>query len=262
MLQAFAERGWCRFACDPALERWVAATLPAARAAVAAPENQRWLRCQGTWFVGVNALPNDGSGAVPGGLPLRGAAVDFIREELGHGGIAFESAQVSALYPGYPLPMAGESEAATRFRLKRDAAHVDGLRGEGPAKRRTLREHHAFILGIPLAEASAEASPVVVWEGSQEIMRAAFREAFAGHAPGKWGTVDVTEAYQAARRQVFGSCRRVAVPARPGEAYLIHRLALHGVAPWGEGATAGPDGRMVAYFRPEVGGPREWLERA
>jgi len=39
----------------------------------------------------------------------------------------------------------------------------------------------------------------------------------------------------------------------------VHRLALHGIAPWAEGATAGPDGRMIAYFRPEAGGPAGWL---
>jgi hypothetical protein len=44
---------------------------------------------------------------------------------------------------------------------------------------------------------------------------------------------------------------------------LIHRLALHGVAPWAEGAEAGPEGRMIAYFRPEFEGlGDDWLTAA
>ncbi len=72
--------------------------------------------------------------------------------------------------------------------------------------------------------------------------------------------MDVTEAYHAARREVFETCARVVVHARPGEAYLIHRLALHGVAPWRAGAKAPPEGRMIAYFRPEIGSPADWIE--
>jgi len=45
----------------------------------------------------------------------------------------------------------------------------------------------------------------------------------------------------------------------PGEAYLVHRFALHGVAPWDEDAKAGPDGRMIAYFRPELPDRGLWL---
>jgi hypothetical protein len=41
------------------------------------------------------------------------------------------------------------------------------------------------------------------------------------------------------------------VLAEPGECYVLHRLALHGIAPWGEGAVAPTAGRMVAYFRPQ-----------
>jgi len=44
------------------------------------------------------------------------------------------------------------------------------------------------------------------------------------------------------------------LPAAPGQAYLLHRLALHGVAPWADGAEASADGRMVAYFRPILPG--------
>ena len=63
----------------------------------------------------------------------------------------------------------------------------------------------------------------------------------------KWAELDITQAYRTARREVFASCRRLELPAQPGEAYLLHRLTLHGVAPWR--ATSGQR-RMVAYFRP------------
>ncbi len=48
--------------------------------------------------------------------------------------------------------------------------------------------------------------------------------------------VDITDAYTAARKRVFETCPRVALPGRPGQAVLLHRLSLHGVAPWRDGA--------------------------
>ena len=123
-----------------------------------------------------------------------------------------------------------------------------------------MEEPHAFILGLALNDASADAAPLVVWEGSPAILRAAFAEALAPYPSQDWASVDVTDAYVAARRRVFETCRRVEVPSRPGEAVLVHRLALHGVAPWADGASAGPDGRMIAYFRPLLaGGVPAWL---
>ncbi len=256
----FFKRGWCRFPFDPALADWVDRTLPAARAAVADPANAEWLRCGGTWFAGVNILGNDGKGGVPGGVHLSGLAVDFVRQHLDLPDFEWESAQISICYPGYPQPMDAEPEPAFRYRQKRDAAHVDGLLPEGPDRRRHLREYHGFLLGIPMAETSADASPFVIWEGSHEVIRESFQEAFAHRPPATWGDLDITEAYQATRRRIFDACDRVEVAAAPGEAYLVHRLALHGVAPWGAAARAGPDGRMIAYFRPEIGGPADWLE--
>ena len=66
--------GWLKFPYDPVLAAWVEAAKIAADAAVANPEMQRkWLQCEGTWFVGVDALPNDASGAVHGSQGLTGA---------------------------------------------------------------------------------------------------------------------------------------------------------------------------------------------
>lgn len=252
-------RGWCRLGHDCDLATWVAASLPAARRAVAAPEHSQWLRCGGTWFAGVNALGNDATGKVPGGVPLPSQLVDTVRGLCGLDTIAWDRAQVSVCYPGYPRQGDEETDAAFGYRLRRDAAHVDGLVREGPDKRRHLREPHAFILGIPMSTTTAGAAPLVVWEGSHEIMRRAFRTAFAGLAPKLWGEEDITEIYHAARREVFAQCPRVVVHAIPGEAYVVHRLALHGVSTWLDGAEAGPDGRMIAYFRPELPDQGRWL---
>ncbi|MFO1173339.1 MAG: hypothetical protein U1E49_20520 [Hyphomicrobiaceae bacterium] len=260
-LDAYQARGWCRFAAGAALARWVDATLPDARATVSAPENAKWLRCGGTWFAGVNVLGNDARGAVPGGPALSGAVIDFIRDELGLTGFGWDPGQVSVCYPRYPQPMPYETEAAFRYRRDKDAAHLDGLIAVGPDRRRHFQEPHAFILGIPMVETSAGASPVTIYEGSHEMVRDAFAARFAGLLPERWPDEDVTEAYHAVRRRIFETCPRVEVHARPGEAYLIHRLALHGVARWQEGATAGPDGRMIVYFRPLLPELRAWLNR-
>lgn len=256
---SFFDKGWVRFPVDPVLVNWIEQTLPTARATVTDPENEQWHRCGGTWFAGVNVLPNDAFGAVEGGPPIAGLAVDFIRDVLGFDGFAWDNAQISICYPGYPKPMEGEPETGFRFRLYRDAAHVDGLLPEGPQRRRFLREFHGFVLGFPMVDFSEDASPLVVWEGSHEIVRDTFVSVYAGHPEDDWRTIDVTETYHSLRRRIFDECKRVPVTARKGEAYLVHRLALHGVAPWTNDATAGPDGRMITYFRPDIGGPGDWL---
>lgn len=259
LLENYRRTGWCRFGHDDDLMEWVAHCLPAARATVRAPENKRWHRCEGTWFTGVNVLPNDCQGIVGDGPALTGKVVTFIEECLDPGDFCWDRGQISVCYPGYPRPKAGESDAAASYRRTRDAAHLDGLLPEGPDRRRHLREHHGFILGIPLVAASPEASPFVVWEGSHELIRHAFEQRFAGIRAEDWGEEDVTEAYQQVRQRIFEQCRRVEVHACPGECYLAHRLLLHGIAPWQEEAVAGPDGRMICYFRPQISGVERWL---
>jgi hypothetical protein len=135
---------------------------------------------------------------------------------------------------------------------------VDGLIRDA-ARRRTPGESHAFILGVPLTETDPGAAPLVVWEGSHEVMRQALSGALGGTPPEKWGEVDVTEAYHAARRLCFETLKRVEIAARPGESYVIHRLALHGVAPWRGSETRQ---RAIAYFRPTIDNPGDadwWL---
>ncbi len=259
LARSFFTRGWCQCEFDPVLNEWIRLALPIARATLTAPQYARWYRYQGTWFAGVNALPNDASGAVGESGPIRGLAVDFIESVLGLRGFAWDAAQVSVCFPGYPQPMPGESDGRARFRRERDAAHVDGLLPEGHDRRRHLREHHGFILGIPMVEYNADAAPFVVYEGSHELMRETFAARFAGIDPAAWGDEDITETYHAARERVFAQCDRVELHARPGEAFIAHRLSLHGTAPWRDTAVAGDDGRMICYFRPDPFGAHEWL---
>ncbi len=129
-----------------------------------------------------------------------------------------------------------------------------------------LHEPHAFIMGVPLTRVGPDAGPLVIWEGSHEIMRKALGEVLLPAPSETWPDTDLTDAYRAARREAFKRCRRVPVFARPGEAYLVHRLALHGIAPSAPQApdnAASCDGRMIAYFRPPLEGSiRDWIHLA
>ncbi len=255
----FYKNGWCAIDFDPVLKTWVDRVLPCAREQVHARRNRQWLRCNGSWFAGVSALPNNGLGEVGDSGPLAGTAMEFIRQSLHINGFALDAGQISVCYPGYPRAGGSETPQAHHYRLRRDAAHVDGLLPEGPDRRRHLRERHAFILGIPMVAFSRDASPFVVWEGSHEIIRRTFRTVWQKLPPQQWGDVDVTEIYKQARRTIFNQCRRVPVHARPGESFVVHRMALHGTAPWGENSEAGQDGRMICFFRPQAGAAERWL---
>ena len=251
----FARRGWHVFPPDPGLMPWVDAAMKATdRVLQDAAWRDRWLVCRGTWFVGVDALQNDDTGALDG-VALSGAALRAVTPHP-----PLHRAQVSVVYPGYPQPREGDSTAAFRYRRDRDAAHVDGILAEGPDRRRFLRDAHAFVLGLPLNPVPPEASPLVVWTGSHVLLGNALRQAVEKAGPGADpASVDVTDAYSATRAQVFAACPRAALHAPPGSAILLHRHLLHGVAPW-QTTQSVPEGRRVAYFRPLLpGGLVSWL---
>ncbi|MEY4780191.1 MAG: hypothetical protein RLZZ607_1504 [Pseudomonadota bacterium] len=241
--------GWHRLGPSAGIKAWAAAALPLAQAALAGTNDP--LRCGGTWAVGLDLLPNDATGRV-GGVDLPWADLGLVCEPL-------HRAQLSTIHPNYPQPSIEESATAYAFRLNRDAAHLDGLLPIGADRHRMVKEPHAWILGLPLNV--SDASPLVVWQGSHLILQEALREAFAPYPPATWGDVDVTQAYTAARRRIFETCPRIALPVRPGEATLLHRLTLHGVAPWEAGAIAPPEGRIIAYFRPLMSSVEDWLLR-
>ncbi|WP_430463971.1 hypothetical protein [Tabrizicola sp.] len=239
--------GWRKIGPDPTLLAWAKAAHPLAVAALR--DTDQPLRCGGTWAVGLDLLPNAPDGRVEG-VPLPWGL-------LGLEATALHPAQLSTVHPGYPRPSAEETESAFRFRLNRDAAHLDGLLPIGPNRARMIKEPHAWILGLPLT--TSDAAPLVVWEGSHLVMQAALRAALAPHPPETWGDVDITAAYQAARAEVFRTCPRRELPGLPGEAVVLHRHLIHGVAHWAEGATAPAEGRIVAYFRPVMDSVQNWL---
>jgi hypothetical protein len=118
---------------------------------------------------------------------------------------------------------------------------------------------HAFILGIAVTEADADAAPLVVWEGSHHLIRAAFAEAFDGVPPEDVVGIDMTGAYHGGPARGLRAAPGARFRCDPGQAVLVHRHAIHGVAPWREGARAAEDGRAIVYFRPEVARPEDWL---
>ena len=236
------------FDADPQVLRWAEAAHRIAVPIAADPDIRAAnLRHQETWFVGVDALPSAPDGSIEG-VPLRGPWQAQVPPTQ-----VWHRAQLSIVYPGYPQQDPEESDANHRYRIKRAAAHVDGLLPIGAAKRRFLREPHAFILGLPLN--TSDAAPLTIWPGSEYIMGAAFRDLVGGNDP---QAVDLTEGYQAARRRCFEQIEPEHIIAAPGQSILLHRHLLHGVAPWEDGQHAPPEGRMIAYFRPEFSAT-EWI---
>lgn len=254
-MSVFGARGWRSFPPDSAMKRWVSAAYTRAMGVIDCPSQSGQWQCENTWFVGLDALDNDPDGALDG-VPLAGPVIDALRESFGP--LDLHKAQVSVVRPGYPKPRAGETDAAFGYRNKRDAAHVDGLLPIGPDRRRFLREPHAFILGLPLNDSPVEAGPLVVWEGSHTILSRAFQVAFAEKSEEACRATDLTEIYQTARKAVFDTCRRVPVCLPPGGAVLLHPHLLHGVGAWPEGVAGPAEGRMIAYFRPQLGSVRDW----
>lgn len=260
MTPAFYEDGFAVYDHDTQIAAWACAVHPLAQKALLDQHQlDTWLVCQGTWFVGVDALETGPSGEAEGtaldGAVIRDLRMTYQVERPLH------KAQLSVVYPGYPKSRDGESDAAFAYRKKRDAAHVDGLHALGTDRKRHLVECHAYLLGLPINDASKGASPLVVWRGSHKIVR----DWLSGHLShlecSVWKDVDLTESYQAIRRKIFATCERVEVPVAFGQAVAMHRHALHGVAPWRDEDGGKTKSRMIAYFRPQVSQPlAQWLE--
>jgi len=158
----FGTTGWLRFEANDEIKKWATAAQKFASGAAQNPAlKEKWLQCEGTWYVGVDVLPSDEDGCFDG-FELAGPVSELIQSVVTK---PLHPAQVSILYPGYPKPRQGETKAGFTYRLTRDAAHVDGLLPVGPKRRRMLREPHAYVLGLPLNTCDIKASPMVVWEG-------------------------------------------------------------------------------------------------
>lgn len=251
---ALATKGWALVAPDRDSRFWADAAMAAGRE-ILAQTKEPW-RCGGTWFVGVDALGNGEDGAL-GEVPFPPAIAAMVEGMWGPQ--VWHRAQLSVIRPGYPQPSADETPAAFAYRRERDGAHVDGLLPIGPKRARMIKEPHGFVLGIALNETVGAASPLALWEGSHKIMAAAFRAALAPHDPAQWGDVDVTDAYQEARRAAFARCPRRLVPMRPGEVVVLDRHLLHGVSAWGADGMAPPEGRAIAYLRPLLASVADWV---
>ncbi|MEL7166780.1 MAG: hypothetical protein AAGL96_15020 [Pseudomonadota bacterium] len=237
--------GYAFIAPSKAGKRWVQAACNVTRGIVSDTViRKRNLRHGQTWFVGVDVLPNAPDGSIAGvALPMewRALAPDM----------PLHAGQVSIIYPGYPGRDLHERVGNHRYRRLRGAAHVDGLLPEGPARRRFAREYHAYVLGIPLG--NVRQAPTLVWPGSHRIIQRALRDAIG---PAPIGNVDITDAYQSARQTVFDRSEPVPLHVDEGGAFLLHRFALHGTAPWD--GPAGP-ARAVAFFRPQLCSATDWL---
>ena len=244
------------FPADKRSRAWAEAALAVASPLLDAPEHAHWWRHGATWFAGVNLLPNAADGSL-GDTPLDGPALDALAEHALLPG-RWDHAQISVVRPGYPQQDPGESDAAHRFRKIRAAAHVDGLLPVGANRRRMPKEAHAFILGLPLTTAEDGASPLVVWEDSHHLVVEAFREALGPLPVEHWSETDVTEIYNSVRRRAFETCNPREIPAAVGEAILLNRFTIHGIAPWKDGANAPLEGRIIAYFRPGTSF-KDWL---
>ncbi|MEM8582511.1 MAG: hypothetical protein AAGF50_15050, partial [Pseudomonadota bacterium] len=94
------ERGWVTFPYDADIAQWAEAAREVAVRLVRAPEEQKWLRCGGTWFVGVDTLPNDAVGRVGNSGSFGGAALEAAT--VLYGALPLHRGQVSVVYPGYP----------------------------------------------------------------------------------------------------------------------------------------------------------------
>lgn len=238
--------GFVTFAHDPRVLRWANAAFQRTIERLSDKDVlDAQMRHENTWFVGVDTLDNDSEGAVSG-VPLSGPW-DVPK-------LAMHPAQVSIVYAGYPGKDMDESETSHRYRLNRRAAHVDGLLPVGPAKRRFVLEPHAYVLGLPLN--NVVAAPTVLWRGSHHIMKRALIDVIGDNMP---ADVDITDAYQKARRAVFENCDMVPINCKVGESFLLDRFALHGTERWDPRHKPVKEGRMIAFLRPEFPDPRDWL---
>jgi hypothetical protein len=254
-LNEFEQKGWIKFEYDQRIVRWA----KVANSKIIAKQKNKeifenGLTCQGTWFVGVDALDNNPDGTLDE-VPLQGPFENLMKRSTVHG---LHPAQVSIIFEGYPKPRDQESESSFNFRHKRDAAHIDGLIADFPGGPRKLKEPHAYVLGIPLNQVPKGASPVVVWEGSHHLISEAFERFFLNRTPHEWRDIDIREVYFETRKSIFKKCIRRILHANVGESYMVHRLCLHGISPWNSKIKNFYAGRRIAYFRPELKDIANW----
>lgn len=259
-LDAFEARGWVTFPASAALSPWVQAADQKADGLLAdADVRAANLRHGDTWFVGVDVMDCAPDGSIDDGPALAGAAAAFAATQMSDNWTGdWGRGQLSVTFPGYPRQDPHESDANHRFRKRRDAAHLDGLLPQGPQKRRFFKEPHGIILGIALDSSAGGRAPLVVWEGSHHRLHdliADVWEAVGAAGVDQMSDIDLTEKYAEVRKSCFEDLARVEIPLAPGEAVVLHRALLHGVAPW---TSQSKTPRRAVYFRPELPSVSDW----
>ena len=63
----FGTTGWRRFKANDEIKKWANAARKFASGAAQNPAlKEKWLQCEGTWYVGVDVLPSDEDGRFKG----------------------------------------------------------------------------------------------------------------------------------------------------------------------------------------------------
>ncbi len=153
---------------------------------------------------GCRRTPQRRDGAVPGGPPFLARPMEFIKNDLRFAP-PLHRAQVSVCYPGYPRTSPDETPAAFGFRLNRDASPCRRASGGRPGSPPLPERAAAYIWGFRSRKPVRMPRRWSLWQGSHRHMGKVFTEALANKAQAEWPGIDLTEAYQAARREVFAS---------------------------------------------------------
>ena len=78
-ISMFGTTGWCRFKANDEIKKWANAARKFASGAAQNPAlKEKWLQCEGTWYVGVDVLPSDEDGRFDG-FELAGPVSELIR---------------------------------------------------------------------------------------------------------------------------------------------------------------------------------------
>ena len=257
---SFNRCGWAVVHEDSGMSKWIVTAKKSVLKRLNSNQlDTKQFKCGGKWFVGVNFLDNDKNGRLDN-FEFDGIAVRAIKDHFGELFKFWDKAQVSICYEGYPKPSDDETSAAFAFRKNKFGAHVDGILPIGKSKRRYAREFHTFILGIPLESYDIFAAPLVVWEGSHQIVRGYLSKKLLNTSVKSWKNIDITQTYHEARKEIFLKCRKKIIMVPAGGSYILHRLALHGVMPWKKTGDLEANSRKIVYFRPVLKAPQLWLD--
>lgn len=247
--------GWVKFCSDKRLLNWLDSLQKNCDIDSLYPRHDYhhlW-RCDGTWFVGVDTIPNDHHGIVRQSLPLDGSIIDFIKQHLWQRP-QWHRGQLSVCFPEYPKKGDEDTLKSWQFRIKHHAAHCDGIHGIGKftndqKKSRFLKEHHRFILAIPLDNITQHNAPMMLWQESHRLIQKMLCDVFANMLTCEWQNYDITKIYQHCRRHILETITPIAMTANYGDAYLLHRHLLHGIKSW-DRANHEAKIRRIIYFRP------------